>query len=321
MKKTLVTLLAVMTMGVCCSSALASDVSVKVGYNLAGTTEATLTGKGTEADPYKLNGGNGGGLVIGAEVSTEIAKGFGVKASFTADYMNKKFDKGGSLFIDVEKAAPEATADAATPTNLQKIQKTNATPTNLEVKKWTLSGDALVTYNFVKSVPGLAAGVQAGVNFVSTNMYDMMVPFLKGDSKTDQDTLDNMKDKFNVSGGAAVVGAFVNYDYNDKLSLAADGYIGLIKFGDLASAFNNYKVNASLAYKVYNNIAIKAGFTFANTTFEKTIDAVKTEDGQTSGLGASIDNIMNIDKTGKGSNTFVYSYKQIVPSIGVSYSF
>ncbi len=76
MKKTLVTLLAVMTMGVCCSSALASDVSVKVGYNLAGTTEATLEVGGTTENPtYKLNGGNGGGLVIGAEVSTAIAKG------------------------------------------------------------------------------------------------------------------------------------------------------------------------------------------------------------------------------------------------------
>ena len=46
MKKTLVTLLAVMTMGVCCSSALASDVSVKVGYNLAGASDLTVTGTG-----------------------------------------------------------------------------------------------------------------------------------------------------------------------------------------------------------------------------------------------------------------------------------
>ena len=115
MKKTLVTLLAVMTMGVCCSSALASDVSVKVGYNLAGTTEATLeVGGTTEAPTYKLNGGNGGGLVIGAEVSTAIAKGFGVKASFTADYMNKKFD-GGSKTIE----------QTATNTNLEVID-TNA---------------------------------------------------------------------------------------------------------------------------------------------------------------------------------------------------
>lgn len=294
MKKTLVTLLAVMTMGVCCSSALASDVSVKVGYNLAGTTEATLTGKGTEADPYKLNGGNGGGLVIGAEVSTAIAKGFGVKASFTADYMNKKFD-GGSKTIET-----------ATNTNLEVVDTNIATPTNLEVKKWTLSGDALVTYNFVNSVPGLEAGVQAGVNFVSTNIYDMLAPFA-----STQEELDDIKDKMNVSGGSLVAGAFVNYDYNDKLSLAADGYIGLLKFGDLASAFSNYKVNASLAYKVYNNIAIKAGFTFANTTFEKTVTGLE---------GELFDRIQNTVE-GKDSNTFVYSYKQIVPSIGVSYSF
>lgn len=293
MKKTLVTLLAVMTMGVCCSSALASDVSVKVGYNLAGTTEATLTGKGTEADPYKLNGGNGGGLVIGAEVSTAIAKGFGVKASFTADYMNKKFD-GGSKIIET-----------ATNTNLEVVDTDIATPTNLEVKKWTLSGDALVTYNFVNSVPGLEAGVQAGVNFVSTNIYDMLAPFAPT-----QEELDDIKDKMNVSGGSLVAGAFVNYDYNDKLSLAADGYIGLLKFGDLASAFSNYKVNASLAYKVYNNIAIKAGFTFANTTFEKTVTGLE---------GELFDRIHTVE--GKDSNTFVYSYKQIVPSIGVSYSF
>lgn len=281
-------------MGVCCSSALASDVSVKVGYNLAGTTEATLTGKGTEADPYKLNGGNGGGLVIGAEVSTAIAKGFGVKASFTADYMNKKFD-GGSKTIET-----------ATNTNLEVVDTNIATPTNLEVKKWTLSGDALVTYNFVNSVPGLEAGVQAGVNFVSTNIYDMLAPFA-----STQEELDDIKDKMNVSGGSLVAGAFVNYDYNDKLSLAADGYIGLLKFGDLASAFSNYKVNASLAYKVYNNIAIKAGFTFANTTFEKTVTGLE---------GELFDRIQNTVE-GKDSNTFVYSYKQIVPSIGVSYSF
>ncbi len=294
MKKTLVTLLAVMTMGVCCSSALASDVSVKVGYNLAGTTEATLeVGGTTEAPTYKLNGGNGGGLVIGAEVSTAIAKGFGVKASFTADYMNKKFD-GGSKTIE----------QTATNTNLEVID-TNATPTNLEVKKWTLSGDALVTYNFVNSVPGLEAGVQAGVNFVSTNIYDMLAPFASS-----QTELDSIKDKMNVSGGAVVAGAFVNYDYNDKLSLAADGYIGLLKFGDLASAFSNYKVNASLAYKVYNNIAIKAGFTFANTTFEKTVTGME-----------GFEDIQNTASDGTKSNTFVYSYKQIVPSIGVSYSF
>lgn len=294
MKKTLVTLLAVMTMGVCCSSALASDVSVKVGYNLAGTTEATLeVGGTTEAPTYKLNGGNGGGLVIGAEVSTAIAKGFGVKASFTADYMNKKFD-GGSKTI----------AQTATNTNLEVID-TNATPTNLEVKKWTLSGDALVTYNFVNSVPGLEAGVQAGVNFVSTNIYDMLAPFAPT-----QEKLDSIKDKMNVSGGSLVAGAFVNYDYNDKLSLAADGYIGLLKFGDLASAFSNYKVNASLAYKVYNNIAIKAGFTFANTTFEKTVTGME-----------GFEDIQNTSSEGVKSNTFVYSYKQIVPSIGVSYSF
>ena len=293
MKKTLVTLLAVMTMGVCCSSALASDVSVKVGYNLAGTSELTVTGAGKTADPYKLHGGNGGGLVIGAEVSTAIAKGFGVKASFTADYMNKKFDGGTGVL-----------GKTATDTNLDVID-TNATPTNLEVKKWTLSGDALVTYNFVNSVPGLEAGVQAGVNFVSTNIYDMLAPFASS-----QTELDSIKDKMNVSGGAVVAGAFVNYDYNDKLSLAADGYIGLLKFGDLASAFSNYKVNASLAYKVYNNIAIKAGFTFANTTFEKTVTGME-----------GFEDIQNTASDGTKSNTFVYSYKQIVPSIGVSYSF
>ena len=246
-----------------------------------------------EAPTYKLNGGNGGGLVIGAEVSTAIAKGFGVKASFTADYMNKKFD-GGSKTI----------AQTATNTNLEVID-TNATPTNLEVKKWTLSGDALVTYNFVNSVPGLEAGVQAGVNFVSTNIYDMLAPFAPT-----QEKLDSIKDKMNVSGGSLVAGAFVNYDYNDKLSLAADGYIGLLKFGDLASAFSNYKVNASLAYKVYNNIAIKAGFTFANTTFEKTVTGME-----------GFEDIQNTSSEGVKSNTFVYSYKQIVPSIGVSYSF
>ncbi len=72
-----------------------------------------------------------------------------------------------------------------------------------------------------------------------------------------------------------------------------------------------HKVNASLAYKVYNNIAIKAGFTFANTTFEKTVTGLE---------GELFDSIQNtVDR--KDSNTFVYSYKQIVPSIGVSYSF
>lgn len=282
-------------MGVCCSSALASDVSVKVGYNLAGASELTLTGTGKTDDLYKLNGGNGGGLVIGAEVSTEIAKGFGVKASFTADYMKKTFDNGNTM---------ELNRPQATPTDLS-LDKKTATATNLDVNKWTLSGDALVTYNFVKSVPGLSAGVQAGVNFVSTNIYDMLVPITK-----DQTTLDAAKANLNVSGGALVAGAFVNYDYNDKLSLAADGYIGLIKFGDLASAFSNYKVNASLAYKVYNNIAIKAGFTFANTTFEKTLTGTAATIGLNPGT-----------EPGAAKDVLVYSYKQIVPSIGVSYTF
>ncbi len=136
--------------------------------------------------------------------------------------MNKKFD-GGTKTI----------AKKATNTNLEVVDTNIATPTNLEVKKWTLSGDALVTYNFINSVPD-EAGVQAGVNFVSTNIYDMLAPFA-----STQEELDSIKDKMNVSGGALVAGAFVNYDGTIKLSLAADGYIGLLKFGDLASAFSN----------------------------------------------------------------------------------
>jgi len=264
MKKILVVLLSAMTMGLCCSSALASNVSVKIGYNLAKETE--IIDEITPDNSLLLSGGNGGGLVIGAAIDTEIENGFGVKVSITCDYMKNSIDLTQRRGVAI------------------------TTPTNLEVKKSTVSGDALVTYDLVKTLPGLDAGVQAGVNFISTNIYDM---FVTADMTSDE--ISEMKEELALSGGSLVVGAYAKYDCNDKLSLAADGYIGVLKFGNLASAFNNYKVNANISYKVYENFTINAGLTFANTKLEKTNE----------------------------NNTFIvnYDYKQLIPTLSVGCSF
>lgn len=83
MKKSLVALTAVLTMGICCSSALASDIdaSLKVGYNLASSSESKviITGEAPNVTITTPATG-GGGLSITANVNANIMDNLGVSA-------------------------------------------------------------------------------------------------------------------------------------------------------------------------------------------------------------------------------------------------
>ena len=279
MKKSLVALTAVLTMGICCSSALASDIdaSLKVGYNLAKSSSKMVTVSGSGSiisEDFTATGG--GGISITAAINADIQKGFGIKGSVTGDYMSKAFknNKTSSKGIEIN-------------TNLVE-----------SFKKWTLSGDALVTYNFVNNVPGLKAGIQGGVNFVSTNVADALIE--DGDFVS---VADYYTENGKASGGALVVGAFADYKINDKLNVSADGYIGLLKFGSLINPLSNYKVNAELSYEVMDNLNIVGGFTFANNVLSTEI--TNTAVGDTTIYRTNVD----------------YTYTQLTPSIGVNYNF
>lgn len=124
--------------------------SLKVGYNLASSSESKviITGEAPNVTITTPATG-GGGLSITANVNANIMDNLGVSASVTGDYMSKK----------IESDQPE--------------QRVAVTPTLVEsFKKWTLSGDLLVNYSFINSIEGLNAGIQGGVNFVSTNVGD-----------------------------------------------------------------------------------------------------------------------------------------------------
>ena len=270
MKKSLVALTAVLTMGICCSSALASDIdaSLKVGYNTTNFSR-TITTNNDNSKLYTATGG--GGLSITASVDADLVNNFGLKASVTGDYMNRTVDS--SLSSKGE----------------------------FSVKKWSLSGDALVKYDLLNNKSGLNAGVLGGITFASTNLYDALLTDITLDSSAK-----TYEENGKSSGGALVVGGFVDYKINDKMDVSADGYIGLIKFGDMANALNNYKINAEFSYSVTNNIDIKAGLTFANSAFSKDV-------------------VVGNDKVGSVTTTYTqkvnYNYRQLTPSIGVSYNF
>lgn len=277
MKKSLVALTAVLTMGICCSSALASDIdaSLKVGYNLASSSESKviITGEAPNVTITTPATG-GGGLSITANVNANIMDNLGVSASVTGDYMSKK----------IESDQPE--------------QRVAVTPTLVEsFKKWTLSGDLLVNYSFINSIEGLNAGIQGGVNFVSTNVGDALIK-----KNMSNATAEKIKEKSNASGGAVVVGAFADYKINGKMNVSADGYVGLLKFGKVINPLSNYKVNAEFNYAINNDLDITGGITFASNVLSTEV------------------NVSNIDSENI-KTTVEYTYKQITPSIGVSYNF
>ena len=277
MKKSLVALTAVLTMGICCSSALASDIdaSLKVGYNLAKSSSKVALVPADSA--LEITGNGGGGLSITANINADISNGFGISASVTGDYMNKKI-----------------TSDQTTTSRGVEVVENKLD----SFKKWTLSGDALVTYNLVNNVPGLKAGVQGGVNFVSTNVADAII-----DKTTPVNKAESYESNGSASGGALVVGGFVDYKINDKLNVSADGYIGLLKFGSVVNPFSNYKLNAELSYEVMDNLKVVGGFTLANNVLSK--------------------ELLNVEFASEplAKANIEYSYTQLTPSIGVSYNF
>jgi len=282
MKKYMVTLAAMAAIGAFSTSVLASDVFVNVGYNVAGSSELTLEGNySSKEDPETLIASGGGGLVITAGASFDVTDEIGIKTSLSFDRMNKVFENGGSLEWSSDPIDEEYWVD-------------------LKVDKWTISADLLGSYNFVKSNPNLKAGVLLGANFVSTNAYDLWLPLVD-----DQENLDFLRDYeddeideyFNnkVKGVGIAAGGFVDYSMNDKLDLSLEGYIGVLNFGDLVNGLSNFKISASAAYEVYDDVNVTASFTFANAKFKKYV---------------------NTD-----TDYIEYTYKQLIPSIGVTYNF
>ena len=282
-KKTLIALLATMAVGVCCSSALASDVSLKLGYNFANESSLSATiipdsnpDPNSSVPPYTLtvNTGNGGGFVVGADANIDIMNGFGAKASVMADFFNTT------------------------------ITNENPTPREVTINKCTISGDVLVTYDFINMF-GLKLGVQAGVAYATTNLVDAT---LSGSSALPpQEVIDEMKENCGVAGGSLILGAYADYALNDTLNLGIDGYIGVFTFGDVSNALSNYKLNANVSYEVYDNISINAGVTFGNTNFT---------------LGASeLENDPSLANDEEDFMFISYDYKQLIPYLSVSYSF
>jgi len=294
MKKYMVTLAAMAAIGAFSTSVLASDVFVNVGYNVAGSSELTLEGNySSKEDPETLIASGGGGLVITAGASFDVTDEIGIKTSLSFDRMNKVFENGGSLEWSSDPIDEEYWVD-------------------LKVDKWTISADLLGSYNFVKSNPNLKAGVLLGANFVSTNAYDLWVQLLD-----DQEGLDFLRDyegeyydesyfdlNYKVKGVGIAAGGFVDYSMNDKLDLSLEGYIGVLNFGDLVNGLSNFKISASAAYEVYDDVDVTASFTFANAKFNK------------------LDYYYEDPSSGSFYNQVIeYTYKQLIPSIGVTYNF
>ena len=304
MKKYMVVLAAMAAIGAFSTSVLASDVFVNVGYNVAGSSELTVSGNITiKEDPEIITGGGGGGLVITAGASFDVTDEIGIKTSLSFDHMNKVFENGNSLlWIEHEDYSY----------SLAPNDKENWV--DLEVDKWTISADLLGSYNFVKSNPNLKAGVLFGANFVSTHAYDMFVTVAEN-----QEALDSSRDwedqygedyldlSGKVKGVGIAAGGFVDYSMNDKLDLSLEGYIGVLNFGDLVNGLSNFKISASAAYEVFDDVDVTASFTFANAKFNKHIVYYEGYDDQ--GNDAYM------------TQYITYTYKQLIPSIGVTYNF
>jgi len=304
MKKSMVVLAAMATIGAFSTSVLASDVFVNVGYNVAGSSELTLTGNCTsKEEPETWIASGGGGLVITLGGSFDVTDEIGIKTSLSFDHMNKVFENGNSLYDTYDDEADDGSWI------LVDIPKENWV--DLEVDKWTISADLLGSYNLVKLNPNLKAGVLFGANFVSTNAYDTFAPVYNNqedldaerDYKDEYDEDGNFSLSVKVKGVGIVAGGFVDYSMNDKLDLNLEGYIGVLNFGDLVNGLSNLKISASAAYEVFDDVNVTVSFTFANVKFNK-LDFYKEDpDG-------SVENL-----------AIEYTYKQLIPSIGVIYNF
>ena len=132
----------------------------------------------------------------------------------------------------------------------------------------------------------------------------------------DQEDLDWFRDKegeyvddcdfslnYKVKGVGIAAGGFVDYSMNDKLDLSLEGYIGVLNFGDLVNGLSNFKISASAAYEVYDDVNVTASFTFANAKFNKLVYYYEDPSGSVYNMA------------------FEYTYKQLIPSIGVTYNF
>lgn len=352
MKKMLVSLATLMTIGLCCSSVLASDLKVTVGYNCAPSKAYEVILKDTSTIPEgTLSALGGGGLVIGASLDTDIIDNLGVKVSITADYLNKSVNYTGYKLVPYEEGN-------------ETVYKKEKEDVSIDTKKWTLSGDALVKYAF-NPIPNLSLGVQGGFNLISTSIFDgvivsidelreAIIRYVTGGDATEEEIQQIMaasilpssgyrvinegtgilKELFNVSGGSAVVGAFANYRIDDKMSIAADGYIGVMSFGNVVNPFKNCKVNASFSYSVRDNVNITAGFTFLNAALSKKIHMSDINAKHffeliheiQSGEPLPEEEWQNMLENNGGSIEFPnydfnYTYRQLLPTVSVSYIF
>jgi len=307
MKKYMAVLVAMAAIGAFSTNSFAAAptidrVSVNVGYNLAGSSGLTLSGNyASEDNPEVLTASGGGGLVISSQVQIGITNDFKVRTSATFDNMNKTFINGNSLerVYDYDKVDGSYIIEKI-PEDYWK---------ELDVNKWSVSSDLICGYNLVKSNPKLKAGVIAGANFVYTNAYDMRVEtsydqddLLDYKYDVDYDYEDNYDWDYQVNGMGIVAGGFVRYFVNNDFSLNFDGYIGLLNFGDLVNGFSNFKLMANASYEICDDVNVDATFTFANAKFNKcTVYEV-------------FDDYMN-------HRYITYTYKQLIPSIGVIYNF
>jgi len=278
------------------TSVMASDVYLKVGYNVAGMSDVTATRSYTaDEEITTFYGGGGEGLVISAGLGYDVTENVNLKTSITLDYMNKTFHNGNSLGFSNDKFVPLPTEDNV----------------SLNVNKWSISADLLGEYNLVKNSKYIRAGALLGANFVYTNAYDIWVP-----TSVYQDELDYYKDfeeyvdetcfeyDDKLDGIGLVAGAFIDCALNEKIDVSAKGYIGIVNFGDLENGLTNYKLSADMSYEVCNDVDVIGSFTLANAKFNKNNYHCECN---------APDFISN--------DYIVYNYKQFIPSISLSYKF
>lgn len=346
MKKGLVSLLGVMVVGMCCSSALASDLKLTFGYNCApskaynAVLEATqMQIEESEYVYYLLDGAisatGGGGLVIGASLETEIIDNLSLKTSITADFMNKHVSYTGESTNNDHIIFN--TYDGSSVPVYEEV--------SIDTKKWTLSGDALVKYAF-NPISNLKVGVQGGMSLISTSIFDGLVLSFdeikesiiryiasQAPEEIPEDEIQAvinqklpsevykaidqgtgiLKEVSNVSGGSAVIGAFVDYEINDKMNVAVDGYIGLLPFGNVVNPFKNCKLNATFSYSLIEQVNISAGFTFVNVNLSKPIHI--------SELTILTEDMIYPDNVVPNDFDLNYTYRQLLPTLSVSYNF
>ena len=334
MKKFLISLATVMTMGLCCSSVFASELSVKVGYNFTPSKAYDLvTSFDDFYDSYgqetvTISGMGGGGLVVSASAEMDINQKLSLKSSASVDFLNKRL-----AFILPAVAAPPA------PTSLQNEDGSyDQADLPVNIKKYTLTGDSLLKYKLKEFQSGFTVGLQGGVNFVATSIYDCLVVnaeniadelvkinyvpdeqksaakryFLSNVVNMLEMTKESADEMFKVWGGSAVIGAFLDYNINDKMSLSADGYFGVMSFGNIVNSLKNYKLNGQFRSLISDDIEVNAGLEFSNLILSKTFEEQINQNNEASVRSAYYNSIKYI---------FNYTYRQIVPSLSVSYNF